>query len=139
VAVADDGTTYVSIGLGGNVNTRAAFGDDGDLLGTVMVPAPDESTGQVFADLAAFEDEEDPDAEQPTAEHVGEGGDSNPYGLALVDDTLYAVDAGGNTLLQVDEDDVSLVALFEFGMAPAPPFLGLPPGTRSRTSRCRPR
>jgi hypothetical protein len=129
VAVADDGTTYVSIGLGGNVSTRAEFGDDGDLLGTVMVAAPGESTATVFADLAAFEAEEDPDADQPGAEHVGEGGDSNPYGLALVDGTLFAVDAGGNTLLEVAEDDVSLVALFEFGEAPAPPFLGLPPGT----------
>jgi hypothetical protein len=129
VAVADDGTAYVSIGLGGNINTRAAFGDDGDLLGTVMVSAPDSTSATVFADLAQFEADEDPDAEQPTAEHVDEGGDSNPYGLALVDGTLYAVDAGGNTLLQVADDDVSLVSLFPIGMAPAPPFLGLPEGT----------
>jgi hypothetical protein len=129
VVMADDGSLLVTIGLGGNVNTRAAYGPGGAGLGTVMRGVTDGSPATVFADLAAFEAEEDPDAEQPDAEGVGEGGDSNPFGSELVDGTLYVVDAGGNTLLRVGAEETELVSLFPFETTPAPPFLGAPPGT----------
>jgi hypothetical protein len=131
VEVATDGTMYVAIGLGGNVDTRAEFGEDGALFGTILRIPPGGGPPVVHADLAQFEADEDPDADQPGAEGVGEGGDSNPFGIELLDDgTLLAVDAGGNTLLEIPEEGmVELVTLFPFREAEAPPFLELPPGT----------
>jgi hypothetical protein len=129
VVVADDGSLLVTVGLGGNANGRAAYGPGGAGLGTVMRGVPGGGAATVYADLAAFEAEEDPDAEQPDAEGVGQGGDSNPFGSELVGDTLYVVDAGGNTLLRVGAGEVELVSLFPFSTTAAPPFLGAPPGT----------
>ena len=129
VVVAADGSLLVTVGLGGNVGTRAAYGPGGAGLGTVMRGVAGGGAATVYADLAAFEAEEDPDAAEPGAEGVGEGGDSNPFGSELVGSTLYVVDAGGNTLLRAGADQTELVSLFPTGTAAAPPFLGAPPGT----------
>ena len=128
VVMAADGALLVTVGLGGNVNTRADFGTGGTRLGTVLRAVPGGAT-TVYADLALFESVSDPDATQPGAEGVGEGGDSNPFGSELVGDDLYVVDAGGNDLVRVRAGAVELVSLFPFGSTPAPPFLGAPPGT----------
>ena len=125
IAIDDDGTAFVAIGMGGPEPRRDEYGEGGQQLGTIMqvsVATPT-ATAEVYADLAAFEAEEDPDAEQPGAEGVGEGGDSNPFGIELVDDTLYAVDAGGNTLLSVEDGEIALEHLFEYREAqpPGPP------------------
>ncbi|CAA9230021.1 MAG: hypothetical protein AVDCRST_MAG20-1196 [uncultured Acidimicrobiales bacterium] len=129
VVVGADGSLLVTVGLGGNVTSRAAFGPDAAGLGTVLRAAPDTGDTTVYADLAAFEAAEDPDAEQPGSESVGEGGDSNPFGAELVGDELYVVDAGGNTLVRAGADAVELVSVFPVTEAPAPPFIGAPPGT----------
>lgn len=128
VVMAADGSLLVTVGLGGNVNTRAEFGTGGTRLGTVLRAVPGGAT-TVYADLALFESLSDPDATQPGAEGVGEGGDSNPFGSELVGNDLFVVDAGGNDLLRVRAGAVELVSLFPFGSAAAPPFLGAPPGT----------
>lgn len=131
VEVAADGTMYVTVGLGGNVARRAAFGAGAAQLGTI-VRVPTDGAPVVHADLAAFEAEEDPDADQPGAGGVGEGGDSNPFDAELLPDgTLLAVDAGGNDLLAIPSADaVELVTVLPFGEADAPPFIPVPPGTR---------
>ena len=47
---------------------------------------------RVVADLAAYEEANDP---------AGEGVDSNPYGLLRLRDASIVTDAGGNSLLRV--------------------------------------
>ncbi len=131
VEVADDGTMYVTVGLGGNIGSRAAFGAGAAQLGTI-VRVPVDGAPVVHADLAAFEAQQDPDAEQPGAEGVGEGGDSNPFDAELLaDGTLLAVDAGGNDVLRIPQaETIEVVALLPFGEADAPPFIPVPPGTK---------
>ena len=127
VAIADDGTMYVSIGLGGGDADRDAFGEGGAGLGTVMeIPLVGEPT--VHGDLVGFETANDPDGEIEGSEGI----DSNPFGVELTDDgRLLAVDAGGNDLLEIAEDGtVTQVGdVFPFREAPAPPFIPAPPGT----------
>lgn len=125
VTVADDGTIYVAVGLGAEPAARDALGEQVAGLGTITaVNAEGEQT--IFADLAGFEGENNPDADQPDAE-----ADSNPFDVELTPDGLLAADAGGNDILAIDGDGgISVAALLPYGEADAPPFLGLPPGTR---------
>jgi hypothetical protein len=78
---------------------------------------------RTVADLAAFEAAENPDGAQI---------DSDPYGLSTSPDgSHYVADAAANALLAVDRAGaISTVAVLPGGSALAPPFLGLPPGTR---------
>ncbi len=106
VVVADDGTLYVTMNLGGDPAERAGFPPDAAVAGWLVAIAPD-GTVQPFADVAAFEGTNDP---EPTMV------DSNPYSVAVIDGGFVVADAGGNDLLKVDESGaVSLVAVF-------PPF-----------------
>jgi hypothetical protein len=78
------------------------------------------------ADLGAFEARRNPDAGQPSATV-----DSNPFSVdASRPRRILVTDAGGNTLLRVGpRGGIRRLAVFPFGTALAPPFLGLPPGT----------
>jgi hypothetical protein len=127
VAVAADGTLYVSVGLGGNVHSREDLYGEESRFGTVIV-ADDEGEVSVLADLAQLEADVDPDQ----GEAVGAGGDSNPYALELLaDGSLLAVDAGGNSLLRITDAGVATVEeVFPPGETDAPPSLGLPPGAK---------
>lgn len=129
VAVGPDGTVFVSVGLGGDLATRQAFGPGGAGLGTVMRLAPDTTTPSVFGDLLAFEAANDPDGDQPG----NEGVDSNPFGIErTAGGRLLAVDAGGNDLLEIGTGGAvtQVGSIFPFRMVDAPPFLGAPPGTK---------
>jgi hypothetical protein len=121
------GNLFVTIGLGGPPERRDAYGDPGAELGTVLRIDAITDARTVFADLAAFEAENNPDADQPDAEAP----DSNPFDLEP--DGVggwFAADAGGNDILAIDAlGDITLEAVLPFGQAEAPPFLGLPPGT----------
>lgn len=122
VAFAPDGTMHVITGLGGDAEYRSNFDDD--RLGSILRIGA--GTDEVLADLVAFEEAEDPDAGEPSAEGV----DSNPFGLTFVGDDILAVDAGGNDVVRVAPDGTTtLEELLEGGMAEAPPFLGAPEGT----------
>ena len=118
---------YVIIGLGGTPSTRASFGPGGAAFGHIVRVhtsggffAPARGWSPV-ADLAAYEAAANPD---------GGPVDSNPYALVARHGGLYAVDAGGNDLLSVGPfGGIRTVAVFPPRLAPAPPFLGLPPGT----------
>ena len=69
------------------------------------------------ADLAQWEADNNPDAADP-----GSSIDSNPYGVAAAPDGgYYVVDAGGNDLLKVGQDEqIRLIAVFPAVMQPAP-------------------
>lgn len=74
------------------------------------------------ADVAGFEATANPDGGAP---------DSNPHSLLDTHHGYLVADAGGNSLVRVAPNgQVSTVAVFPDQMVDAPPFLGLPPGTK---------
>jgi hypothetical protein len=141
-------------GLGADPAEREGLGEQGAALGTLIAADVDLTEGAqpagkgdwaVIADIAAFEAENDP--VKATDPETGQpaGPDSNPHSVLALGARTLVVDAGGNTLLTVDESaplplpvpglgdptyEVSLAETFdEERKAPAPPFLGAPPGT----------
>lgn len=73
------------------------------------------------ADPGAFEAANNPDGNQI---------DSDPYGLAPTRDGAVMTDAGGNSVIKVDDNGtISLLATLPSQDAVAPPFLGMPPGS----------
>ena len=140
----------IVIGLGAPPTERDKLGAEGEDLGTlVAVDVDTRPTGQpataedweVIADIAAFEQENDP--VKSTNPETGEEGppESNPHAVLALGDETLVVDAGGNTLVSVDESsplppltspsyEVTLAEAFdEERTAPAPAFLGAPPRT----------
>lgn len=113
---------YVAtIGLGLEPEVREAFGEAGAALGTVVSGHWWSGTPRVAADLAAYEEENDPD---------GNGPDSNPTGMLLERWSAVVTDSGGNTLLRVKPGGrIETLAVFPNTDVPNPPFL--PPGTTS--------
>ncbi|MDF1503212.1 ScyD/ScyE family protein [Roseisolibacter sp. H3M3-2] len=107
------GNAYFTIGWGGPPTGRAGLGAAGAAFGTLARLHPNGSWS-VVADVAAFEQSRNPD---------GEVFDSNPYGLLAEGGRQYVTDAGGNSLLEVDNRGaVSLVATFP--RVPAPAMFG---------------
>ncbi|MEX0926401.1 MAG: ScyD/ScyE family protein [Dehalococcoidia bacterium] len=118
-----DGTgAYVVIGLGADPAERdnpEGLGETGLQFGQLVKVMPDGSWSNV-ADLAAYEGDVNPDGAEPP--------DSNPYGVLALPGKVLAVDAGGNTLLQVDHNgDISTVAVFPDREIPLPPEFPSPP------------
>ncbi len=86
---------------------------DGDLIAITAEAddPPQEGTSSVFrisgenieliADLWAFEEEENPDKIDP---FIDDNVESNPWGLARIEDATLVADAAGNDLLIVDDD-----------------------------------
>lgn len=68
----------------------------------------------------------------PDAADPGSSFDTNPYALTNGRDGGYVVaDAGGNDVLSVSRSGrVSLLGVLHATLVDAPPFLGLPPGTK---------
>jgi hypothetical protein len=114
-------------GLGANPTQRATLGAAGSDLASIFAFTP---WGHISkrADLGDYEVAADPDKDQTGSEGV----DSNPNSVLNRRGGYVAVDAGGNDLLRVRRNgDVSTIAVFSFERtADAPPFLGLPPGTK---------
>jgi sugar lactone lactonase YvrE len=103
VALSEDGPLIATIGLGGHLETREQFGPRGSLLGTLVRVT---RTGRVtvIADIAAFEEENDPN---------GDGADSDPYGILREGTRNIVTDAGGNSLLRVsDRGRIRTIAVF---------------------------
>jgi sugar lactone lactonase YvrE len=106
VAIAPDGTLYVTMNLGGDPAEREGFPPEAAAAGWLVKIGQDGAVTP-FADIAAFEGTDNP---EPTMV------DSNPFSVALTDSGAVVADAGGNDLLAVDESGaVSLIAAF-------PPF-----------------
>jgi hypothetical protein len=118
-------TGYFVIGLGADPAARAQLGGIGSRFAGLYRMNLRGAVRRV-ADLGAFEARRNPDDGNPTAEV-----DSNPFSVdASVARRILVTDAGGNSLLQVGpRGAVRPLAIFPFGEAPAPPFLGLPAGT----------
>jgi hypothetical protein len=135
VSVAADGSLYLSMGLASDAATRSLMAGGwapASKFGTVQRWS--NGTLSQVADLTQWEADNDPSAGSPsTTGPQGEpSNDSNPNAV-LVTSTgaLYAADAGGNTVLQIDpvSGAITLRAFLPDRESPAPPFLGLPPGT----------
>jgi hypothetical protein len=135
VSLAADGSLYLTMGLGSDAATRAGIASawaPASKFGTVQRWS--NGTLSQVADLAQWEADNDPSAGSPST--IGPQGEpsnnSNPNAV-LVSSTgaLYAADAGGNTVLQIDPATgaITLRAFIRDRESPAPPFLGLPPGT----------
>ena len=108
VAVLDDGSLYVVVNLGGDPGQRDRLPlGMGELQGW-LVRVDGEGEIEPFADLAAFEASDNPDAA-----FVGGSVESNPHSVVVLEDGAAVADAGGNSLLRVDaEGGVSLLAAF---------------------------
>jgi len=106
VAVNDDGSLVLVMNLGSDPALRESLPPEMAEAGWLVNAAPD-GTLTPWVDVSAFEAANDPDKD------VGGLVDSNPYGIAAVDDGYLVADAGGNDLLHVATDGtVSLVAVF---------------------------
>ncbi len=106
VAVASDGSLYITMNLGDDPAVRAQMPPEFANAGWLLKASADGTVAQ-FADIAAFETANDPDGE------VGGEVDSNPYAVEVTDSGLVVADAGGNDLLTVaDDGTVSLLAVF---------------------------
>jgi sugar lactone lactonase YvrE len=120
VTVDGDGNVWFLVGGpgAGAAEFRDALPDGaGDGIGYLNRLGAD-GTAERIADLAAYETEQNPDADQPGNEEP----DSNINGLAASDAGALVADAGGNDLLVVAADGtISTVAVFPVTMVPAPP------------------
>jgi hypothetical protein len=106
VSANEDGSLVLVMNLGADPAVREGFPPELANAGWLVTAAPD-GTLTPWVDVAAFEAANDPDKD------VGGLVDSNPYGIAAVDDGYLIADAGGNDLLHVAADGtVSLVAVF---------------------------
>jgi len=103
VALSEAGPLFATIGLGGHLETREQFGQRGAMLGT-LVRVTQAGRVRIIADLAAFEDENDP---------AGDGVDSDPYAILREGTRNIVTDAGGNSLLRVsDRGRIRTIAVF---------------------------
>ncbi len=111
----------LSIGLGGDVAFRDAYGADGALLGTLVAGKLKQGGVSLFADVLANEAATNPD---------GTDINSDPTGFTRDGDGYILADSGGNAVVRANHKGAftTVTALPSVDML-APPFLGLPPGT----------
>jgi hypothetical protein len=115
------GNAAVVIGFVGDPRSRADLGAAGSSFGH-LASVPASGNWRLTTDLGLFEA-----AVNPTGDEI----DSNPYAVIELPGKQIVVDAGANDLLQVDANGrVVALATFPDRLVPAPPFLGLPPGTQ---------
>ena len=118
VALKPGGGLYAIVGLGGNLETRAAFGALGAGLGH-LYSISYSGKARPIADLVAYEAANNPDGGEV---------DSNPYSVTTRWGKPVAADAGGNDLIKVSHRGLSTVAVFPDRLVPAPPGIpDLPP------------
>ena len=110
----------VLIGLGADPAARDAMPAEGARLGTLQLATAGSTRTRTLADVAAYE---------ATANPIHDP-DSNPSSMLRVGNRFVITDAGGNDLVKTGRHGLSTVAVFDDQMADAPPFLGLPPGTK---------
>lgn len=115
---ADRGKLRVLIGLGADPAVRTTFPQLAK-MGTLVKIRHGKAV--VIADVAAFEAKTNPIHEA----------DSNPVGLLRTGRSYVIADAGGNTVVRAGKrGSMSTLAVLKDQDATAPPFLGLPPGTK---------
>ena len=117
IAFQPGGNAYVTVGgcFGG---VTPAQGNCGGLFS--LSPNGER---RLVADLNTYEIQNNPDGDHP--------GESDPYGVLALPGERIVSDAAGNDLLRVGPDNhISTLAVFPARLVPAPPSLGLPPGTQ---------
>lgn len=114
----------VTVGMGGPPEeVRETLDDGSEWLGTLLT-GTFASKPRLEADLAWFEQMENPDSGDPGSDFP----DSNPGGIVRVGGGTYVVvDAGGNTLLEVKGDRITPLAVFPERFVPFPAIPGFPP------------
>jgi hypothetical protein len=111
----------ILIGLGTNPANRDGIPAPGQQMGTLIQTTKNYSSFRTIADLAAFEAKKNP-IDDP---------DSDPVGMLYDDGDYVVADAGGNTVLNVNQHrNIRLLAKFEDLKVDAPSALGLPSGTQ---------
>lgn len=127
VAFSEQGQAYLVTGLGAAPGARQEPAIPPDFTAGAMelghlFQVAAEGKAEEVADIAGYEATANPD---------GGDLDSNPYGVLALADGQVVVDAGGNSLLQVDSRGrVSTLAVFPPRPVAAPPFIppeALPP------------
>jgi len=112
---------YFTVGLAADPALRADLGAKGAHMGKLF-RLPANGRPAEVADFVPFETSVNPDGGLP---------DTNPNGVVALPGRQIVADAGGNSVLEVGSSGaISTLAVMPEGMAPAPPFLGLPPGTQ---------
>jgi hypothetical protein len=110
------------IGGGHTVEQRASGGKDAALFGWAVKIDPWKGSVWPFADIVQYEHDANPDGNEV---------DSNANGLAVRHGGFLVADAGGNSVLAVSHKKaISTIAAFQDTLVDAPPFLGLPAGTK---------
>jgi hypothetical protein len=126
VATDADGNVYVITGLFAPESDRDAIAEELDYVAGLgkLYRLGDDGNWVELADIAAWEAANNPDGSD-----ADDGGDSNPFGLAIDGDTILITDASGNSLLSVSPDGtIAPYAIFPETMVEAPDFLELPEG-----------
>lgn len=115
------GSAFITIGYGGNpANRLSDFGSAGAGFAQLIRLTAD-GAWSARADLGGYEADTNP---------TGDEVDSNPYAVLALSGRQVVADAGANALNQMTANgDLSTLAVFPDGVAEAPDFLGLPPGT----------
>jgi hypothetical protein len=115
------GNAHLTIGFGADGPLRSGLGPKSSLLGSVLEVGTNGHWKKV-ADLAGFETANNP---------VVGGADSDPFGALTLPSRTVIADAGGNDLVEIRANGtLRVLATFPPTPVDAPPFLGLPPGTK---------
>ncbi len=121
VAFQGQGGMYVTEGLGLDLDFSRTIPELAG-MGKLLRAQGNGGRVRVVADLAAFED-----ANNPT----GDEENVNPNSVLTTGSGRVVADAGANDLLLVKPNGrISVLATFPNRLVDAPPFLGLPPGTQ---------
>jgi hypothetical protein len=114
------GSLVFTVGLGADPAQRAQLPESAGNAARLLRTAG--NGVRSIADLGAYEAEANPDGQAP---------DTNPTSVTQLRGGYAVVDAGGNSLLDVSQSGkVSTIATFPNEEVEAPPFMGLPPGTK---------
>ncbi|MGH3384542.1 MAG: ScyD/ScyE family protein [Nocardioidaceae bacterium] len=91
------------VGLGADPAVRAALPEAAGNLGSLLTGKVTRAGWEPFADIGDFELAENPDGGLP---------DSNPVGMIRDGGDYVVADAGGNALLEIEDDDIETLAVF---------------------------
>lgn len=112
-----------TVGLGADPAIRTRIPELAQ-MGTLRSAQVGRPGSQLIADISAHEARENP-------MHRDQAPDSNPGGFVRTGGSYLVTDAGGNTLVEASRKGrTETRAVFQDQLATAPPFLGLPPGTK---------
>jgi hypothetical protein len=115
------GNGFFTIGLGANPAQRSVLGAAGAAMAHEARMQPN-GNWNTAADLGTFELANNP---------AGGPIDTDPFGILALPGKQIVADAGGNDLLEISANgNIRTLAVFPNQLATAPPFLGLPPGSK---------